>query len=59
MYNVTIICSCYSMSVRRGSQRDKDGMQKNDRMKEAEMRRASMAEMVCTQEYIIILLYCV
>lgn len=34
-----------SMSVRRGSQREKDGMQKNDRMKEAEMRRASMAEM--------------
>lgn len=40
------IAPFYSMSVRRGSQRDKDGMQKNDRMKEAEMRRASMAEMV-------------
>ena len=41
----TLWCS-YSLSVRRGSQRDKDGMQKNDKMKEAEMRRASMAEMV-------------
>ena len=39
-------CYFYSLSVRRGSQRDKDGMQKNDQMKEAEMRQALMAEMV-------------
>ena len=43
------------MSVRRGSQRDKDGMQKNDRMKEAEMRRVSMAEMVYMYMHIVVL----
>ncbi|XP_065916033.1 protein phosphatase 1 regulatory inhibitor subunit 16B-like [Dysidea avara] len=34
-----------SMSVRRASQRDKDGMQRSDSHKEAEMRRASLTQM--------------
>ena len=36
------------MSVRRASQKDKDGMQRSDSHKEAEMRRASLTQMVRT-----------